>query len=133
MKLIMKYDMKRISDKVSKFVTLGLVSVARIHYLHLTTNSYPRHMALDEFYKEFPDGYLDRVAESALANTLTLTYTEPQLSNMDALEVLQGLYNEGVELLELLEGKREFKGTVNCIEDSLEFIKLVIYKVKRFN
>ncbi|ATI18213.1 hypothetical protein [Aeromonas phage AS-sw] len=132
MKIAYKYDMKRISDRVSRFVTLGLKTVAKIHFLHLTTNNYALHMALDEFYKEFPDDYLDSVAESALANDIELVYNHFEVASDDALSVLQGLYDNGSELAELLDGKPEFKGTLNALEDSLEFIKLVTYKVKRF-
>ncbi|ADQ53148.1 conserved hypothetical protein [Aeromonas phage 65] len=133
MKIAYKYDIKRISDRVSQFVTVGLKTVAKIHYLHLVTSNYALHMALDEFYKEFPDDYLDGVAESALANDITLSYVPFEVSGEDALEVLQKLYDTGIELVSILEGKPEFKGTLNAVEDSLEFIKKVIYKVKRFN
>lgn len=131
-KFAQKYNMGFISSSVSQYVTLGLNTVAKIHYLHLVTDSYARHMALDEFYKEFPDDYLDSVAESALANDMTLSYVEVDHMSGDPLELLERLYDSGSALSDLLSDKREFRGLLNAIDDSLEFIKLIIYKIKRF-
>lgn len=128
MTVLQKFKQSEHSAKVSAYINLCLASVSKMHYLHLVTRSYASHMALDEFYKEFPEK-LDRIAETAMADGMAISYQDRTTSN-EEIVVLDQLYKEGTFLSSQMVDN---KAVDNAIIDALEFIKSVRYKLARFD
>ena len=97
---------------------------------HLKTNSYAKHMALDEFYKEMPEK-VDKLIEDYIGAH----------ENLDEyINILDGKTMDALEYLETLrdlckEGKEKFLGDQKELEsdmdDILTFIDGIIYKVRQ--
>lgn len=97
---------------------------------HLKTNSYSKHMALDEFYTEMPEK-VDKLIEDYIGEHENLE---------EYINVLDGKPMDALEYLETLkslceDGREKFLSGSSALEsdmdDILSFIDGIIYKIRQ--
>ena len=109
---------------LSAYIGSLLQSVAIVHAMHLTTLSYARHKALDEYYKDMPE-LIDALAEAYIAQeTVNL---EPRISYnySTAEDLLISLKEVG-----LMIHKGLCPTLTNPLEDILTKINSILYKLR---
>lgn len=117
---------------LSDLVEFGLYSVAQAHHMHLVTTSYARHMALGEYYTGIP-ALIDRIAETALSEGFQIELRTPMKRYDKAEVMLQDLYERCDRVSKLLvKSPNDKQGIQNAVQDTIEFINGVMYKLKRF-
>ena len=117
---------------LSDLVEVGLYSVAQAHHMHLVTTSYARHMALGEYYTGMPT-LIDRIAETALSEGFQVELRTPMKRYDKAEVMLQDLYERCDRVSKLLvKSPNDKQGIQNAVQDTIEFINGVMYKLKRF-
>lgn len=109
---------------ISAYIGSLLQSVAIVHSMHLTTLSYARHKALDEYYKDMPE-LIDAFAESYIAQeSVTL---DPRIGfEFSSAETLLASLRE----IGLVLHKGMCPILTNPLEDILTKINSILYKLR---
>lgn len=113
---------------VSVYIGALLRSVAVVHAMHLTTTSYARHKALDEYYNDMPE-LIDAFAESYLATEKTMNVildARIGFGYTSAESLLMALKANGLQL----HANGMCPSLTNPLEDVLTKINAILYKLK---
>lgn len=108
-----------------------MFSVSYIHLYHLTTNSYARHKAFEDYYTDMPDK-VDALAETWMANNQMVRFQNtivPSDDSVNYLLVLKGL------ALNVRQDYEDVKYVNLCslIDDIINLIDATLYKIKRLD
>lgn len=109
---------------VPQFINSIIESIGIIHAMHLTTNSYARHKALDSYYKEMPD-LIDIFAEAYIARNEVKLNPKINFEYLHAGDLLQQLCDAGCNIHPALSPDLS-----NPLEDILTLISTTLYKLK---
>jgi hypothetical protein len=111
-----------------KFVAQSLAVRTAAHILHLTANSYARHVALADFYEALVD-LVDRYAEIHMAEAGAVSYPSLVPPRGEAVSVLQD-YLELVRVELAEDGSNKTKETI--LAEIEELTLRTLYKLKTF-
>lgn len=117
-------------EKVAKIIGIMMMSRTYSHMAHLKTDSYSKHVALDEFYSGIVD-FMDSFAEVAqgLFGKLDIPFTDLK-GNIDM--PVEGLNSHLTMLTTLAKGCEN--RALNAIFDEITQLYLTtIYKVKELD
>jgi hypothetical protein len=117
------------NDPVMQFTMCLLHSVTNAHILHLTTNSYSEHKALETYYTEVGDLVDDFIeafqGKYGLLTNFTTNYELPT----SALVYMRYLSKE-VETLRVADGFPEDSELQNITDEIAQLIDSTIYKMR---
>lgn len=106
-----------------------IFSITYIHLFHLGTDSYPMHMALNDYYEKMPE-LVDSLAEHALSEESDLIFSNRILPGDCPIEYLEELLNyckaSGQMLFDASESSYQSQ-----LDDILNLIESTLYKLKR--
>jgi hypothetical protein len=126
---MVKYRASIESDPVMQFTMCLLHSVTNTHILHLTTNSYSEHKALEAFYTEvgdLVDGFVEAFqGKYGLLHDFTTDYVLPT----NPLEYLTYLKDE-VETLRRMPRFPQDSELQNITDEIAQLIDSTIYKLR---
>lgn len=109
---------------ISAYIESLLQSVAIVHAMHLTTLSYARHKALDEYYKDMPE-LIDAFAESYISQEEVKLEPRISFNHSSAEDLLKSLKEVGLML-----HKGMCPSLTNPLEDILTKIHSILYKLR---
>jgi len=122
------------TDPIGKIISELLLAGPRIHMIHLKTESFAAHSALDEFYKAAP-GFADSIIEQYQGATEKLVEYPKEVdmysidSVQEAIEYLRHLYHcvsmaqEVCEHSEIINEFDNIKSQINKTKYKLIFLK----------
>lgn|SRR5574343_587516 len=110
------------TNLVTQFFFLARNSATYAHYLHLMTESYAEHTALNEYYSELPN-LIDSFAEAYIGQFGKLSKSMP--TDVEFLEPheFRGWVEDNRELL------TDAKELQNIIDEIISFCDSIIYKL----
>lgn len=111
------------SNDVVEYIGELIESVGIIHAMHLTTKSWIRHKALDEYYKDMPE-LIDVFVEAYISNGEFEIVPKFDIEYSGAEDVLNHLYVSGMTIHSKLS-----PDLTNPLEDILTKFKTVLYKL----
>jgi hypothetical protein len=121
-----------ISDPVMRLTMCLLHSVTNGHILHLSTNSYSKHKALETFYTEIGDHADDFIEAFQGKYGLLTKYTDNFELATDPIEYITYVADE-IETLRKAQGFPQDTYLQNILDEMLKLVYSTLYKLKFLN
>jgi hypothetical protein len=125
----MKFSVEKQSDPVMQFTMCLLHSVTNSHILHLTTRSYAKHKALEDYYTEIGDlvdGFVEAFqGKYGLLHDFTADYVLPG----QPIDYLTYLKDE-VATLRRSEKFPQDSELQNTVDEIAQLIDSTLYKLR---
>jgi len=119
-----KYDMQHV-------IGSWMLASSVCHLFHICDQKYAGHVALDEFYKGFPE-YIDALAEHFLSDNSNAYFRVCIVPNQCPIEYLTNLIKFTLEYVNL--HKNEIPSSYQSqIDDITNFTQGILYKLKRLD
>lgn len=124
--LLFHYD-RPMNDEMSEFLAALLHSSTVTHFLHWSTDSYAKHVALREFYKSIVK-LTDELAESYMGKFEQIKkFPEEFHSGKDPVKYLESLKDFVQESREELPQDSEIQ---NLVDEIADLINSTLYKLR---
>lgn len=119
------------NTSAGEFISTLLLAAAQVHVLHLTTNSYAKHKALNELYDELPD-LADSIAESMQQDEILEGYNQSITlsATLDPVTYVTELRNYVTSIRQKVSSESYVQ---NQIDSVVELLNSTLYKLKKLS